>query len=235
QQFAQRELFDPLGIQRGDYYWARDRAGHTYGYAHLMIPPNDFAKLGLLVSNDGRWGASQIVSERFLRQALRPSPSNECYGYLFWLGPECAGPLYHVPSDVFMMDGLGMQNVFGIPSLDLTVVWTGIFGNRSSGGPTGILQNQAELPYQFFRKLFAAFHERPMPDPGPYVEPPVRLDPRGYVDPDILPAVFGIGPDAYPGCNVFSCLNYPLAPPFWDTAPGCAILACVGPGAPGIR
>ncbi|PXX63261.1 beta-lactamase, partial [Nocardia tenerifensis] len=33
QQFAQRELFDPLGIQRGDYYWARDRAGHTYGYA----------------------------------------------------------------------------------------------------------------------------------------------------------------------------------------------------------
>ncbi|KIA61414.1 serine hydrolase domain-containing protein [Nocardia vulneris] len=235
QQFAQRELFDPLGIERGDYYWARDRAGHTYGYAHLMIPPNDFAKLGLLVSNDGRWGAQQIVSTEYLRAALRPSEPNECYGYLFWLGPECAAPLYNVPEDIFMMDGLGMQNVFGIPSLDLTVVWTGFFGNKSSGGLTGTLQNQAELPYEFFRKLFAAFHDRPLPDPGPFVEPPVRLDPRTYVDEDILLAVFGIGPNAYPGCNVFSCLDYPLAPPFWDTAPGCAILLCLGPGAPGIR
>ncbi|WP_433661220.1 serine hydrolase domain-containing protein [Nocardia sp. CA-128927] len=235
QQFAQRELFDPLGIERGDYYWARDRSGHTYGYAHLMIPPNDFAKLGLLVSNDGRWGTQQLVSSRYLRLALKPSSANECYGYLFWLGPECAAPLYNVPPDVFMMDGLGMQNVFGIPSLDLTVVWTGFFGNRSSKGLTGTLQNQAELPYEFFRKLFAAFHDRPMPDPGPFVEPPVRLDPRTYVDPDILLAVFGIGPGAYPGCNVFSCLDYPLEPPFWDTAPGCAILACLGPDAPGIR
>ncbi|MEV6557295.1 serine hydrolase [Nocardia sp. NPDC051756] len=235
QQFAQRELFDPLGIERGDYYWARDRSGHTYGYAHLMIPPNDFAKLGLLVSNDGRWGTRQLISDTYLRKALRPSSANECYGYLFWLGPECAAPLYNVPEDVFMMDGLGMQNVFGIPSLDLTVVWTGFFGNRSSKGVTGSLQNQAELPYEFFRKLFAAFHDRPLPDPGPFVEPPVVLDPRTYVDPDILLAVFGIGPDTYPGCNIFSCLDYPLAPPFWDTAPGCAILVCLGPDAPGIR
>jgi hypothetical protein len=57
------------------------------------------------------------------------------------------------------------------------------------------------------------------------------------VDTNILLAVFGIGPSAYPGCNVFACLNYPLAPPFADTAPGCAILACLGPGprTPGIR
>ncbi|WP_107653745.1 serine hydrolase domain-containing protein [Nocardia suismassiliense] len=234
QQFAQRELFDPLGIQRDDYYWARDRAGHTYGYAHLMIPPNDFAKLGLLVSNDGRWGAVQVISEQYLRRALTPSSANDCYGYLFWVGPECAASLYNVPPDLFMMDGLGMQNVFGIPSLDLTVVWTGFFGNRSSKGLTGTLQNQAELPYEFFRKLFAAFHQRPLPDPGPFVEPQVELDPRQFVDPNILLAVFGIGPDTYPGCNVFSCLDYPLAPPFWDTAPGCAILVCLGPGAPGI-
>ncbi|GAA5097470.1 serine hydrolase domain-containing protein [Nocardia iowensis] len=235
QQFAQRELFDPLGIKRSDYYWARDRAGHTYGYAHLLIPPNDFAKLGLLVSNDGRWGTQQLVSERYLRKARQPTKANECYGYLFWLGPECAAPLYGVPNDLYMMDGLGMQNIFVIPSLDLTVVWTGFFGNRSSHGLTGTLQNQAELPYEFFRKVFAAFHDRPMPDPGPWVEPPVRLDPRKYVDPSILLAVFGIGPGAYPGCNVFSCLDYPLAPPFWDTPPGCAILVCLGPGAPGIR
>ncbi|WP_227998059.1 serine hydrolase domain-containing protein [Nocardia australiensis] len=237
QDFAQRELFAPLGIDRGDYYWARDRAGHTYGYAHLMIPPNDFAKLGLLVSNEGHWNKQQIVSSAYLQKARQPSPANKCYGYLFWLGPGCAETAAFLPPDVYSMSGMGLQNVFVIPSLDLTVVWTGAFGNVSSHGPSGVVQNTSELPHEFFRRLFAAFDDTPVPDPGPYIEPPLTLDPSRFVDTNILLAVFGIGPAAYPGCNVFSCLNYPLAPPFADTAPGCVILACLGPDprTPGIH
>ncbi|MEV0299305.1 serine hydrolase [Nocardia sp. NPDC050710] len=237
QQFAQRELFDPLGIERDDYYWARDRAGNTYGYAHLMIPPNDFAKLGLLVSNDGSWGARQLVSTEYLRKARRPSPANSCYGYLFWLGPGCAETPEFLPDDVYSMAGLGMQNVFIIPSLDLTVMWTGAFGNVSSQGVSGIVQNTEELPHEFFRRLFDAFQDNPIPDPGPYVEPPLRLDPSRFVDANFILAVFGVGPYAYPGCNVFACLNYPLAPPFADTPPGCVIVVCLGPDprTPGIR
>ncbi|MFB8276691.1 serine hydrolase domain-containing protein [Nocardia colli] len=235
QQFAQRELFDPLGIERGDYYWARDRAGHTYGYAHLLLPPNDFAKLGLLTSNDGRWGAQQLVSADYLRQAREPSKANKCYGYLFWLGPGCAESDSMLPADVYMMAGLGLNNIFIIPSLDLVVMWTGFFGNVSQYGISGTIQNIAELPHEFFRRLFAAFQEPPMPDPGPYVEPPVRLNPSQFVDLNFVLAVFGAGPFAYPGCDVLSCLNFPLAPPFADNAPGCAIMACLGPDAPGIR
>ncbi|MEV6274490.1 serine hydrolase [Nocardia sp. NPDC051832] len=235
QQFAQRELFDPLGIPPGDYYWARDRAGHTYGYAHLMIPPNDFAKIGLLVHNEGRWGAQQILSKEYLAKALSPSPANRCYGYLFWLGAGCAEIPDFLPADAYAMSGLGLQNVFFIPSLDLTVMWTGAFGNVTNYGLQGILQNFEELPHEFFRKLLAAFPGTA--DPGPYLEPPIRIDPSRYFDTGILLAVFGIGPSAYPGCNVFACLNYPLAPPFSDTAPGCAVLVCLGPDprTPGIR
>ncbi|GAA5047760.1 hypothetical protein GCM10023318_14680 [Nocardia callitridis] len=237
QQFAQRELFDPLGIERGDYYWARDRSGHTYGYAHLMIPPKDFAKLGLLVSNDGRWGDRRIVSSEYLRKARTPSAANDCYGYLFWVGAGCAETADFLPPDVYSMSGLGLQNVFIIPSLDLTVVWTGVFGDVSSHGLSGIVANTKELPHEFFRRLFAAFDDQPVPDPGPYVEPPLDLDPGSYIDSGLLLAVFGIGPAAYPGCNVFSCLNVPLAAPFADTAPGCVILVCLGPDprTPGIR
>ncbi|WP_433634627.1 serine hydrolase domain-containing protein [Nocardia sp. CA-120079] len=237
QQFAQRELFDPLGIERGDYYWARDRAGHTYGYAHLMIPPNDFAKLGLLVSNNGRWGSQQLVSETYLRMARQPSPANKCFGYLFWIGLGCGESHDFQPTDVYVMVGLGMQNIFIVPSLDLTVVWTGVFGSVSNQGIEVALEDTTELPHEFFRRLFAAFQDHPVPDPGPYVEPPLRADPSRYVDTNLLLAVFGIGPAAYPGCNVFSCLNYPLAPPFADTAPGCVIQACLGPDprTPGIR
>ncbi|WP_067844837.1 serine hydrolase domain-containing protein [Nocardia lijiangensis] len=237
QQFAQRELFDPLGILRSDYYWAKDRAGNTYGYAHLMIPPNDLSKLGLLVSNEGRWGADQLVSEDYLRMALTPSRANPCYGYLFWLGPDCAESPSFLPPDAYMMAGLGLQNVFVLPSLDLMVMWTGVFGNVSSQGISGIVQNTDELPYEFFRRLFAAMPDRPIPDPGPYVEPPLRLDPRRFVDANLLLAVFGIGPAAYPGCNVFACLNYQLAPPFADVPPGCFVLLCLGdnPRTPGIH
>ncbi|WP_433724398.1 serine hydrolase domain-containing protein [Nocardia sp. CA-129566] len=237
QQFAQRQLFDPLGIERSDYYWARDRAGHTYGYAHLLMPPNNFAKLGLLVSNNGRWGTRQLISETYLRMARQPSPANKCFGYLFWIGLGCSENSGFQPADMYFMVGLGMQNVFIVPSLDLTVVWTGVFGSVSNQGIAESLQNTTELPHEFFRRLFAAFQDHPVPDPGPYVEPPQREDLGDYVDTNLLIAVFGVGPAAYPGCNVFSCLNYPLAPPFADTPPGCVVQVCLGPDprTPGIR
>ncbi|MFI6870757.1 serine hydrolase domain-containing protein [Nocardia sp. NPDC050406] len=237
QQFAQRELFDPLGIERGDYYWARDRSGHTYGYAHLMIPPNDLAKLGMLVAEDGRWGDRRVVSRDYLRRALSPSATNGCYGYLFWLGPDCAENPAFLPADMYSMSGLGLQHVFIVPSLDLMVVWTGFFGTHTTKGLSGILQYGDEVPYEFFRQLLAAFQDSPVSDPGQYVEGPLTFDARRYIDVDIALAVLGVGPAAYPGCNLLSCLNIPLAPPFSDAPPGCLVLACVGPDprTPGIR
>ncbi|WP_067864460.1 serine hydrolase domain-containing protein [Nocardia shimofusensis] len=237
QQFAQRELFDPLGIERGDYYWAKDRSGNTYGYAHLMIPPDDFAELGLLIAADGRWGDRQIVSADYLREARSPSRANPCYGYLFWTGNGCAEIPNFLPSDTYSTSGLGLQNIFVVPSLDLVVMWTGVFGNVSRYGAQGVLQNFGELSHEFFRMLAAAMPGRPLGDPAPYQEPPLRTDPGRYVDTDLLIAVFGLGPAAYPGCNVFSCLHYRLAAPFADAPPGCFLLACLGtdPRTPGIR
>lgn len=237
QQFAQRELFTPLGIERGDWYWARDRSGHTYGYAHLLIPPDDLAKLGLLVANDGEWGGREIVSARYLARATTPTATNPCYGYLFWTGPGCADSPSFLPPDTYAMAGVGLQNVFVIPSLDLVVVWTGVFGNMSRYGPAGVIAHTGELPHEFFRRLMAAFREPPVPDPGPYVEPPLEADPSIYGDTDLLLAAFGVGEAAYPGCTVFYCLGEPLAAPFTDAPPGCVVLVCLGPDprTPGIR
>ncbi|WP_433669950.1 serine hydrolase domain-containing protein [Nocardia sp. CA-136227] len=237
QDFAQRELFGPLGIERGDYYWARDRSGHTYGYAHLFIPPADLARLGMLVAAHGRWNGRAVVSQTYLDRAVTPSGTNRCYGYLFWLGPGCAENPEFLPADTYSMSGLGLQNVFVVPDLDLMVVWTGAFGVHSGQGPGGLLQYGDEPSHEFFRRLLSGFRDHPMPDPGPYVETPLRVDYRAYFDTDIALAVFGIGADAYPGCTVLSCLNLPLAPPFSDAPPGCLLLACVGPDprTPGVR
>ncbi|MEU6582658.1 serine hydrolase [Nocardia sp. NPDC046763] len=237
QQFAQRELFGPIGIQRGDYYWARDRSGHTYGYAHLYIPPADLARLGMLVAEHGQWNGRTIISADYLNRAITPSDTNPCYGYLFWTGPGCAENPEFLPADTYSMSGFGLQHVFVVPSLDLMVVWTGVFGVHTTQGLSGVLQYGGEPSHEFFRRLLAALRDNPIPDPGPYVEAPLSVDYRSYVDTDITLAVFGLGADSYPDCTVVSCLDLPLAAPFSDTPPGCLLLACVGPDprTPGIR
>lgn len=237
QEFAQRELFGRIGIAREDYYWARDRSGHTYGYAHLLIPPDDLARLGMLVANQGRWGDEQVVSSEYLRRATTESEHNSCYGYLFWLGPDCAENPDFMPAGTYAMSGFGLQHVFVVPSLDLMVVWTGVFGVHTTQGPTGILTYSVEPAYEFFRQLFAAFDDPPIPDPGGYVEPASTFDSSKYYNTDIALAIFGIGPAAYPGCTLLSCLDLPLRAPFTDAPPGCVLVACVGqdPRTPGIR
>lgn len=76
----------------------------------------------MLVAGHGRWNGRVIVSEAYLNQALTPSDTNPCYGYLFWVGPGCAENPEFLPADTYSMSGLGLQNVFVVPSLDLVVV-----------------------------------------------------------------------------------------------------------------
>ncbi|RMI29331.1 serine hydrolase domain-containing protein [Nocardia stercoris] len=230
QQFAQRELFDPLGIRRSDYYWARDRTGHTYGFANLLIPPSDFAKIGLLLAGDGRWGDRQVISAEYLHQALSPTGTNHCYGYLFWVGPGCAELPLFLPADSYTISGFNLQNVFVVPDLDLVVMWTG------NGGTLW----DEELPWEFFRRLYSAF-DPPLPDPGPYIDTTNPLDNLQGISNDfdfaMLAGALGFGPDAYPGCSMVDCLGQPMVAPFTDAPPGCFLAICLGddPRTPGIR
>jgi CubicO group peptidase (beta-lactamase class C family) len=216
--FAQRKLFEPIGIAEANYYWARDRSQNTYGFSFLFMAPNDLSKLGLLMLADGSWDGQRVLSASYIRQATTPSERNHCLGLLFWLGgPGCKEPVSGAPPDTFAMAGLGGQNAFVIPSLDIVVTWTGIFGNVTGQGLPGSIQNGAELTHNFFRKLNASIEDASVPDPGPYAEPPVPAEDLGpFTSIEITLGIFGIGPYAYPGCDVFRCGPDPLAPPFSD-------------------
>jgi hypothetical protein len=237
--FAQRNLFGPLGIRPSDYFWKRDRSGHSYGYAHLFLPPDDLAKIGLLVADRGRWADHQLISTAYLRAATTPSATNRCYGYLIWLsGPGCDEPVNGLPPGSFAASGMLSQNIFVIPAQDLMVSWTGVGGTRSSQGLVGQFQSTAELAHDFLRGVLAAVRDTPTPDIGPYVEPPQPpLRVGDFVQPDVLAAGLGLGPDAYPGCTVVACLGLPLSPPLTGAPPGCVVFVClpVDPTTPGIR
>ncbi|QIS15673.1 serine hydrolase [Nocardia arthritidis] len=229
QVYAQRKLFDPLGIKRSDYFWGRDRSGNTYGYAHLVLPPDDFAKLGLLLANRGTWGDRQVISRDYLALAGKPSPVHGCYGFLLVVnGPECGNMFPGLPPDALQMSGMMRQDNFAVPSLGLLVSWTGVTFPGSA----------VSFPHDVLRAVAGAFRTPRLPDPGPYVQQPdTQLSDPMISNPDATLAALGVGPMAYPGCNPLSCLGKPMSAPFANWPPGCFILGCVGPdpATPGIH
>ena len=83
QRFAATELFDPMEIE---FDWMRDEAGNPHGMAGLKVYPKDLAKLGRLALQRGLWNDTQLISEDWLEQSLRPGCDlNPNHGWLWWL------------------------------------------------------------------------------------------------------------------------------------------------------
>ncbi|MFI0469688.1 serine hydrolase domain-containing protein [Saccharopolyspora sp. 5N102] len=220
QAYAQRNLFGPIGISSSDYVWLRDRAGNTYGFANLYLKPRDFARLGLLMVNNGSWRGTQLISPEYIAKATTPSKTNACHGFLFWLNhAPCIGPsvpsrhvypqapLAGMPSDGYAMVGFLRQNNFIVPSLGLVVTWTGVLGDHSLDPATALsVSPNSELVHGFLRILGQAFTDVSLPDPGPYQhEHNFDFQPEQFADPRLLLGAFGIGPYAPTDCNVAVC------------------------------
>ena len=59
-------VFKPLGIT--DWSWSRDKAGNPHGMSGLQIRPEDFAKIGQLMLNHGKWENNQLLPEDFVKR-----------------------------------------------------------------------------------------------------------------------------------------------------------------------
>ncbi|TQW01317.1 salicylate hydroxylase [Cordyceps javanica] len=202
QDFARERLFGPLGIARSDYFWLRDRSGNTYGYAWLFVAPKHLARLGLVMQNGGRYNGRQVVPADWVRAVAEPSPRNPCYGLLFWnnAGRPCTGAgipvattiqqtaMASAPADAFAMVGALQQNNFMIPSLNMTVTWTGVLGDTAPNLSVLLSATPGDLYYNFFRILMRGVRDKAIPDAGPYKSPPLSLDvnPLNYLNPAVL-------------------------------------------------
>src|SRR5438034_1299706 len=60
-------------------------SGGTRWGGGLWINSEDLARFGLLILNHGKWGKQQLVSEKWLKEAVVPSKHGPDYGYLWWL------------------------------------------------------------------------------------------------------------------------------------------------------
>ena len=83
--FAKQRIFAPRGMAHTTM--TTDRAGNAQLFEGIHSTCRDMARFGVLMLDQGRWGAKQIVSRRWVRQATAVSSTklNAAYGYLWWL------------------------------------------------------------------------------------------------------------------------------------------------------
>ena len=137
---ADELLFSRIGISRSR--WERFPDGSHNGGAGLDLRPRDLARLGQLFLQRGTSGGSTIIPEEWVARSSVErydwrSNSGKLrgisYGYLWWVVPEAAEPLYFAW-------GFGGQYVVVVPDLHLVIVTTNNW--RGVGAHAGRYERQ---------------------------------------------------------------------------------------------
>ena len=228
QEFAQRELFGPIGVPADSWTWDRDRAGHAEAWAHLKMRSVDWARLGTLVLHSGRWNGRQLISKTYMKQFSSPSRTNHAYGFLTWLNGKDSyvlpGPngrdegkgwvLRNAPEDSVIFAGQDEQRVYVIPSLDMVVVRLGQRGSREADFRVTFWTGRSgELDNGLMHRIKLAVTDKRLDTRDRYrsaglVVPSTERDSwQGSVvhDPVETLAGVGAGPYAPEGCTPAGC------------------------------
>lgn len=127
----QEKLWQPIGAEH-DALWSLDRAGGTAkAFCCLNSNARDFARLGKLVLQNGRWEDQQIVPSEYITAAITPASwlkdsedaAVDYYGYQFWI-------LNHKGMQIPYFRGVLGQFIFVIPEKNAVVVRLGEYVSK---------------------------------------------------------------------------------------------------------
>ena len=134
QTLLSERVWKPIGA--ADAAFQLDRPGGTARVMCCMRATHtDWARLGLLVMQDGKWEGRQIIPKGWVRTMASPSARNQNFGLGLWLGtPFVAMRSYFenepgvipqsepfLADDVRIMEGGGFRTIFMVPSQDLVI------------------------------------------------------------------------------------------------------------------
>jgi len=89
QDYAKTRLFEPLRMNQTSL--RVDPQNHAWTYADAKTTLRDFARIGMLMMNDGKWAGKQIVPASWVHDCVQPCAQNHGYGYLWWLDDSPKG------------------------------------------------------------------------------------------------------------------------------------------------
>lgn len=162
-EFAQVNLFGPLGIPQTDWKWNYDLTNADREYSQIHLRPRDMLKLGILFAGGGRWHGHQIISESWVQASLAEHShvDNVSYGYFWWrpwLNVETPTGSQHV--DVIAAQGNGGQKIYLVPQYGLVAVFTGGGYNAEATPPNTIMAKNI-LPALMSARSWARRSSRP--------------------------------------------------------------------------
>jgi len=141
-EYAQAELFGPLGITRADWMWNYNLTNADKEYSQIHLRPRDMLKLGILFLDGGRWHGRQIVSESWVRASLAEHShvDNVSYGYFWWRHMfTVKTPRGSQQVIVAAAQGNGGQKIYIATQYHLVAVFTGGGYNAGSTPPNTIM------------------------------------------------------------------------------------------------
>jgi CubicO group peptidase (beta-lactamase class C family) len=121
-------IWQKLGAE-SDAAWAIDSTGHEVAYCCFIATLRDWARLGLMLANDGAWNGQQIVPRQWLLDATSLDATAGSYlrntiaqfwgyGYQVWLLPG--------ERRMFLLLGISGQALFVDPESKLIMVQTAV-------------------------------------------------------------------------------------------------------------
>ena len=136
--FLSSRIWCPIGAQDA-LLWPEKPGGDPRFYAFLDARLRDWARVGLLVMNQGTFAGKQIVPGNWIEAIETPSVNNPRYGIQTWLGSPYEPARSYAPDralqvpqaepyvadDVVFFDGFGGQRVYIVRSAGLVIVRSG--------------------------------------------------------------------------------------------------------------
>jgi CubicO group peptidase (beta-lactamase class C family) len=140
--FAQKNLFEPLGIARSQYTWNYDLTNADKEYSQIHLRPRDMLKIGILYKDGGKWKGKQVLPAGYAHDAISAHSKIDDAGYgYFWWRPWLNVEMPAGPQHVYLSaaQGNGGQKIFILPEYDFVAVFTAGSYNAGGSAPNSIM------------------------------------------------------------------------------------------------
>ena len=150
--YASEKIWSKIGAE-SDALWnlVGDENSEEKSFCCLYATTRDFARLGKLINQNGRWGNEQLINSDYVKEFKSLAPlvktnghKNQCYGFQHWIYTG-------LPYQVSYYRGLRSQYIISIPKFDLVIVRTGAgvgprWKNTSKVTNKAMMGHRTDLP-----------------------------------------------------------------------------------------
>lgn len=123
-EYASEKLWKKIGAERNAKWSLDSENGLARAFCCFNSNAVDFAKIGMLMLNHGKWNGQQIVDSAYIAQSVVPAkimadgkPNNK-YGYQWWIAN-------YKGENIFYARGILGQYIICIPSNQMVIVRLG--------------------------------------------------------------------------------------------------------------